>query len=237
MPSSRAGWCLIFVVAVVVVAGVIGIGSAQETPATAANTTTAAGVTIEETTETSSSSANSTTSAQPRTTPDVNDEWQNATPVNIDQTVNGTLPVGDQDWSVFTFDSSGTITVHLAAANRTNLSGFLYNSEGDLLDSSYVAPSGQISLSGETTTGGDYYVFVRNEANDTGTYTFEVSVGEAEGPVSEQTPLQPETNGSGGSGGSSFNFALDLLAGIVVVVAGGYLLFRGLNDSSQVEDE
>ncbi len=245
MPSSRAGWCLIFVVTVVVIAGVIGIGSAQETPATAVNTTTtpttedtqtANGTsTVSATAKaTVSGSAASTTSTRPQTTPDANDGWQNATPIDANRTVNGTLPAGDQDWLVFTLNSGGNITVRLAAANRTDLSGFLYNHEGDRLDSSYVAPGEQISLSGEATTGGEYYVFIRNEASSLGAYAFNTSVTGTEALASEETSLQTEMNSSGGSG---FSFALDLLAGIVVVVAGGYLLIHGVDDSSQVEDE
>lgn len=83
MESQSPGRCLICLSILLVVTGFVGVGGAQQTPtATTANTTTTAGGATDETTETASPSAGSTISAQPQTTSDTNDGWQNATPID-----------------------------------------------------------------------------------------------------------------------------------------------------------
>lgn len=217
MKSQILGRCLICLSVLLVITGFVGVGSTQQAPtATTVNTTTTAGNTTEEMTDTVSPSANSTTSAQPRTTPDANDEWQNATPIETNRTINGTLPAGDQDWSVFTLDSSESITVRLVASNRTNLSGFLYNHEGDLLDSSYVSPSEEISLTGNATTSGQYYIFVRNEGDALGAYAFNISVSESGTATEAMNVEQTQSADENSSSGSGPGFGL--FAGITSVI-------------------
>jgi hypothetical protein len=152
-------------------------------------------------------------------TPDANDGWENATPIGTDRTANGTLPVGDQDWHVFSVESSGRITVRLVAGNRSNISGFLYDSSGDLLDRSYIAPGEQLSLTGQAVSAGDYYVFVRNEATNTsGTYAFSVSIDKFRTATDDGQPQTPAETSSGSGPG------FGLLAGLVAVVGTGFLL-------------
>lgn len=235
MDAPKSDWCRIFifgfVVMIVMIAGFSGIGSAQQTPNattnTTMNTTTTAG-------GQNTPVANGTTTSietparSPTPVPDANDGWENATPVGTDRTANGTLPVGDQDWYVFPIESSGHITVRFVAGNQTNMSGFLYDSGGDLLASSYIAPGEQISLTGQATSAGDYYVFVRNEANDSpGTYAFSVSVDKSGTPDNE-SQLQPEadietTNESGPGFG--------MVGGLVAIGGTGFLLFLARNSN------
>jgi PGF-CTERM protein len=247
MNVSRTNWHLICVVVVVMVAGFVGVGSAQQT----ATTTTATAATTTTTTNTSGQdtltagnttvtiatvegvetvSAASTTPLQSTTrtsTSEPDDIWRNATPIDLDirQSANGTLPGGDQDWYVFSVDSAGTITVRLAAANQTNMSGFLYNSEGTLIDSSYVDPGGQIPLTGQANSSGEYYVFVRNEANDTGAYAFTISIEKSETASGEDQPQSADGSSSGGGPG------FGLLGSLVAILVAGYLVVRTTNNS------
>lgn len=178
--------------------------------------------------ETVSAVSTTLTQSTARTsTSEPNDIWRNATPIDLDtgQSANGTLPDGDQDWYVFSVDSSGTITVRLATANQTNMSGFLYDSGGNLLDSSYVDPGGQISLTGRAASAGDYYVFVRNEANTTGAYAFTISIENSEA-TSGEDQSQP-ADGSSSSGGPGFT----VLGGLVAILTAGYLAVRATSNS------
>lgn len=230
--APESDWCRIFVFAVVVVmvvmvAGFGGIGSAQQTPNATANTTTTTGG--QDTQTTNGTTTNIETAARsPTPTPDANDEWENAAPVGTDQAANETLPVGDQDWHVFSLESSGRITVRLVAGNQTNMSGFLYDSAGDLLDSTYIAPGEQLSLTGQAASAGDYYVFIRNEANTSGAYAFSVSVAESETAADDGQPQTPaETSSASGPG-------FGLLAGLATVVGTGILLlFRLVRNSTR----
>lgn len=226
MDAPKSNWCLIFVVVIVMVAGFSGVGSAQQTPSATANTTTATG-------GQDTLAANGTTTSietiarSPTPTPDANDGWENATPIGTDRTTNGTLPVGDQDWHVFSVESSGRITVRLVAGNRSNISGFLYDSSGDLLDRSYIAPGEQLSLTGQAVSAGDYYVFVRNEATNTsGTYAFSVSIDKFRTATDDGQPQTPAETSSGSGPG------FGLLAGLVAVVGTGFpLLFLLVRNS------
>jgi hypothetical protein len=226
MDAPESEWCRIFVFAVVIVmvAGFGGIGSAQQTPNATANTTTTTGGQM-----TNGTTASLETSARsPTPTPDANDEWENAAPIGTDRTANETLSVGDRDWHVFSLESSGRITVRLVAGNQTNMSGFLYDSAGDLLDSTYIAPGEQLSLTGQAASVGDYYVFVRNEANTSGAYAFSISIDESETAVDDVQPQTPAETSSGS--GSGFG----LLAGLATVVGTGILLlFRLVRNSTQ----
>ena len=225
MASSRAGWYLIFVVVIVMVAGFSGVGSAQQTLNVTTNTTTTTGGQDTQAANGTTTSIETSTHS-PTSIPDANDEWEDATTIGADRAANGTLPVGDQDWHVFSVESSGGITVRLIAGNRTNMSGFLYDSTGDLLDSTYIAPGEQLPLTGQAASAGDYYVFIRNEANTSGAYAFSVSVSEsktAANDVQPQTP--PETSNGSGPG-------FGLLTGLATVVgAGVLLLFRLVRNS------
>lgn len=145
---------------------------------------------------------------------------ENATPIEVGKTVTGRLPVGDQDWSVFTVESRARITVSVTARNETNMSAFLYGGE-DLLDSSFVEPGEQVLLAATVGSGGRYYVFIRNEASDTGgTYAFEVSTSE---PTTNQ-PIE-ETTGDTDSGDDGLGFWTFALLGAVILL--GFLVFRG----------
>ena len=225
MDAPESDWCLIFIVVIVMVIGFSSVGSAQQTPNATANTTTTTGG--QDTQVTNGTTTNvETPTRSPTPTPDANDGWENATPIGTDRTANGTLPVGDQDWHVFSVGSSGRITVRLVAGNQTNMSGFLYDTEGDLRDSSYVGPGEQISLTGQATSSGDYYVFVRNEAADTpGAYVFDVSVAESEAATEGDQPQpEAETEAETSSGGGP---GFGVGAGLVAVVgAGSFLLAR-----------
>jgi hypothetical protein len=228
MDAPESDWCRIFVFAVVIVmvvmvAGFGGIGSAQQTPNATATTTTG-GQDTQTTNGTTTSIETTARSSTP--TPDANDEWKNAVPVGTDRAANETLPVGDQDWHMFSVESSGRITVRLVAGNRTNMSGFLYNSTGDLLDSTYIAPGEQLSLTGQAASAGDYYVFTRNEANTSGAYAFSVSVAESETAadnVQSETPAETSSGSGPGFG---------LLAGLATVVGTGILLLFRLARNS-----
>jgi hypothetical protein len=155
MDAPKSNWCLIFVVVIVMVAGFSGVGSTQQMPNVTTNTTTTTGGQDTQMTNGTTTSIE-TTARSPTPTPDANDGWENAAPIGTDRTANGTLPVGDQDWHVFPVESSGRITVRLVAGNQTNMSGFLYNGAGDLLDSTYIGPGEQLSLTGQTASAGDY---------------------------------------------------------------------------------
>jgi cytoskeletal protein RodZ len=223
---------LIYVIVLMIVAGFIGfvgMGSAQQTPNATTNTTTTTGE--QDTQMTNGTTTNIETIARsPTPTPDANGEWENAAPIGTDRTANETLPVGDQDWHVFSVESSGRITVRLVAGNRTNMSGFLYDSTGDLLDSTYIAPGEQLSLTGQAASAGDYYVFIRNEANTSGAYAFSVSVAESETAANDVQPQTPPETSSGSGPG------FGLLAGLATVVgAGVLLLFRLVRNSMQSE--
>lgn len=227
MDAPESDWCRIFVFAVVIVmvAGFGGIGSAQQTPNVTANATTTTGGQDTQTTNGTTTSIE-TTARSPTPTPDANDEWENAAPIGTDRAANETLPVGDQDWHVFSVESSGRITVRLVAGNRTNMSGFLYDSAGDLLDSTYIAPGEQLSLAGQAASAGDYYVFIRNEANTSGAYAFSVSVSESETAadnVQSETPAETSSGSGPGFG---------LLAGLATVVGTGILLLFRLARNS-----
>lgn len=225
---SVPGRWLIYVVVLMIVAGsigFIGVGSTQQTPNATANTTTTTGRQDTQTTNGTTTSIE-TAARSPTPTPDANDEWKNAAPVGTDRTANETLPVGDRDWHVFSLESSGRITVRLVAGNRTNMSGFLYDSGGDLLDSTYIAPGEQLSLAGQATSAGDYYVFIRNEANTSGAYAFSVSVAESETAADDGQPQTPaETSSESGPG-------FGLLAGLATIIGAGFFLFFRLARNS-----
>jgi cytoskeletal protein RodZ len=224
MDAPESDWCriFVFVVVIVMVAGFGGIGSAQQTPNATANTTTTTGGQDTQTTNGTTTSTE-TAARSPTPTPDANNGWKNAAPTGTDRTANETLPVGDQDWHVFSVESGGRITVRLVAGNRTNMSGFLYDSTGDLLDSTYIAPGEQLSLTGQAASAGDYYVFIRNEANTSGAYAFSVSVAESETAADDVQPQTPAETSSGNGPG------FGLITGLVTVVSAGVLLFLARN--------
>src|SRR5699024_8108544 len=137
MDASRSRRYLVFIAMLVIVMISIfsGAGSAQQMQNTTMNTTATTGG--RSTQVANNSTTNNETNAHPPTptpTPDANDGWENATPVGTERAANGTLPVGDQDWYVFPFESSGRIAVRFVAGNQTNVSAFLYDSGGKLLD-------------------------------------------------------------------------------------------------------
>ena len=246
---SKTNWLLVCIVVILVAVGFVGVGSAQQTATTAtattATTTTATNsggedtLTAGNTTATiatvggletvSAASTTSTQSTMRTSTSEPNDIWRNATPIDLDtgQSANGTLPDGDQDWYVFSVDSAGTITVRLAAANQTNMSGFLYDSGGYLLDSSYVDPSRQISLTGQAASAGDYYVFVRNEANDMGAYAFTISIENSEAASVKNQPQPQPADGSSSGGGPGFT----VFGGLIAILTAGYLAVRATSNS------
>jgi PGF-CTERM protein len=245
MAVSKTNWLFVYAVVVSVVVGFVGVGSAQQTATTTTAATTTATtntsgqgtLTAGDTTATIATvggleTVSATSTAPPQSTTrtstlEPNDIWRNATPIDLDteQSANGTLPDGDQDWYVFSVDSAGTITVRLAAANQTNMSGFLYNSEGTLIDSSYVDPGGQISLTGQANYSGGYYVFVRNEANGTGAYAFTISIEKSETASGEDRPQSADGSSSGGGPG------FGLLGSLVAILVAGYLVVRTTNNS------
>ena len=164
------------------------------------------------------------------------DSPDNATPIKIGEQVTGQLPVGDQDWTTFSVDSGGEISVSVTAQNHTNLSAFIY-SDSELLESAYVPPGEEMSLSAPVDAEGQYYVFVRNEAPNTpGSYSFQVS--ESNSSPSE-TPTsggnEPESD-SGSSGLGAFRI-LGILVVIVLVIAAWYTLFKRRGDDEDEEAE
>lgn len=110
------------------------------------------------------------------------------------------------------------------------MSGFLYDSSGDLLDSTYIVPGEQLSLTGQAASAGDYYVFVRNEANTSGAYAFSVSVAKSETAANDVQPQTPAETSSGTGPG------FGLLAGFMTVAGTGVLLlFRLVRNSTRSE--
>jgi|AntDeeMetagen134_2_1112570.scaffolds.fasta_scaffold01004_3 hypothetical protein len=239
MNRPTNGWKLLCVV-VLLVAAATAVGTAQSTNTTANDTATQNTTLATVAATTTGTEPPSTTGTSPSATATANgtatlsqsptqasrsdqaadDSPDNATAIEIGETVTGNLPVGDQDWSKFTLESGGQVTVSVTAQNQTNLSAFLYSGE-DLLESSFVDPGEQISLTTPVDSGGQYYVFVRNEANDTaGTYAFEVSKSEA---TSQPTQEATENTDSDGDGSGLGFWTLAFLGGLVLL---GYLGFR-----------
>jgi hypothetical protein len=231
MNTPKPNWSLVCIVLVLLAAGFVGVGSAQQT----ANATTNQSVsTVAQSSQTtdgltgtviSPSPISPTVGDAPIPTAEPNDNWQNATPINTGHVVNGTLPIDDQDWFIFTVESSGSITVRIAAS-QANMSVFLYSSGGELLASSYVHPDEQISITGRANSAGGYYVFVRNEGNHTAEYGFEVSV--------EKTPI-PADNSQAGNNGGGLPLSL-IAAGVIIVLLGVILVFRTFDESNPDEE-
>lgn len=162
--------------------------------------------------------SNTTQSAAEASVTD-DDNPRNATAIPINETVNGKLPVGDQDWNVFTLDYGGPITLSVTAGDNTNMSAFLYSREG-MLESSYVSPGERVTLTTTVSSGGDYFVFVRNEASATnGTYTFEVSNGDPESASSTERAKVTESANESGPG-----FGVPIAVGAVILT--GYAAVR-----------
>ena len=111
------------------------------------------------------------------------------------------------------------------------MSAFIY-SDSELLESAYVPPGGQMTLSAPVDAGGQYFVFVRNEAPDTpGSYAFQVS--ESTSSTSE-TPT-PGGNESGAEEGNS-GVGIFRILGIVVVIlvlAASYTLYKRRGDEEE----
>lgn len=161
---------------------------------------------------------------------------ENATPIEIGQIVTGSLPVGDQDWTTFRADSEGQITVSFTAENQTNMSAFIY-SDRELLQSSYVPPGGETSLTASVNYGGQYYVFIRNEAPDTpGSYSFEVSKSNSS---ESETPLPGANEPEADSGSSELGIfpILGILAAVSVIIVAGYTLMRRRGEGNELEEE
>ena len=160
----------------------------------------------------------------------------NATPIEVGEQVTGQLPVDDQDWTVFRVDSGGQISVSVTAQNQTNMSAFIY-SDSELLESAYVPPGGQMSLSAPVDAGGQYFVFVRNEAPDTpGSYSFQVSEST---PSTSETPTSG-SNESGSNKGNSGIGVFRILAIAIVailVLAASYTLYKRRGNDEEEETE
>jgi hypothetical protein len=120
----------------------------------------------------------------------------------------------------------------VTAQNDTNLSAFIYSGQ-ELLESTYVDPSEQVTLTTAADSGGQYYVFIRNEANNTaGAYAFEVSKSET---VTSEPTEDTDRNTDGSGGGLGF-WVLGLVGAIILV---GYVAFRREenNDGEEKADE
>ena len=160
------------------------------------------------------------------------DSPDNATPIKIGEQVTGQLPVGDQDWTTFSVDSGGEISVSVTAQNHTNMSAFIY-SDSELLESAYVPPGGQMSLSAPVDAGGQYFVFVRNEAPDTpGSYAFQVS--ESTSSTSETpTPGGNESGAEEGTSGVGIFRILGIVVVVILVLAASYTLYKRRGDEEE----
>jgi hypothetical protein len=244
MNGSANGWQLLCIV-VLLMAAATAIGAAQSTetanttPTSVAATTISgdssattrapftAGATDNDTTTVSQSPTQTSRSDQA-----ADDVPENATPIEVGETVTGQLPIGDQDWRQFSLESGGKLTLSVTAQNQTDMSAFIY-SDRDLLESTYVDPGEQVMLTATADSAGQYYVFIRNEANDTaGAYAFEVSKSETPSGTTEGAA----GNGDGDNSGFGF-WPLALLGAIILV---GYLAFQsegGGGESNEDEGE
>jgi hypothetical protein len=231
MNGPTNGWQLLCIVVFLTVAAT-AVGAAQSTDTTANTTETpnTAPTTVAATTTTGAESpatemlaiTSTTTPAQSptqisRSNQAINDDPDNATPIEVGERVTGRLPVGDQDWTKFSLESGGKLTVSVTAGNETYMSAFIYSSR-NLLESTYVDSGEQVTLTATVDSGGPYYVFVRNEANDTsGTYVFEVSKSE--------TPTNERDGGTPAKVTNSNGPGFGILATLGAVVLLGYLFF------------
>jgi hypothetical protein len=228
MNGSTNGWRLLCIVVLLLTAAT-AVSAAQSTETTANTTETPNTTTI-------ASNGTTTLSQSPtqasRSDQAANDVPENATPIEIGKRVTGQLPVGDQDWTQFSLESGGELTFSVTAQNQTNMSAFIYSGQ-QLLESTYVDPGEQVILTATADSPGQYYVFIRNEANNSaGAYAFEVSKSEtATGEPTGDTTGNADDNG----GGLGF-WPLALLGAIILV---GYLAFQRewkINEDDEEEE-
>lgn len=160
----------------------------------------------------------------------------NATSIKVGEQVTGQLPVGDQDWTTFRVDSDREISVSVMAQNQTNMSAFIY-SDRELLQSAYIPPGSRMSLNAPVNAGGQYYVFVRNEAPNTpGSYSFQVSESNSstsETPIAEANEPEPD---NGSSGLEPFRI-FGILVAIALVIAAGHTLFKRREEDEDVGEK
>lgn len=241
MKGPTNGWQLLCVV-VLLTTAVTAVGAAQSTETTAnatetpnsTSTTLAATTTPGAESPTSTGTPPTTTVASNGTTTlsqsptqasgsdqATDDVPEGATPIEVGETVTGQLSVGDQDWTEFSLTSGGELTLSVTAQNRTNMSAFVYSGES-LLESTYVNPGEQVTLTTSVDSGGQYYVFLRNEANNTaGAYAFEVSKSE----TATSRAIDDATEDTGSNSNNNW-FGVRTLTPVGLVILLGYLLFR-----------
>jgi hypothetical protein len=222
MNGSTNGWQLLCIVVLLTTAAT-AIGAAQSTETTANATETS----LTTTTADNGTVTRLQSPAQVSRSDQAADNVpENATPIEVGERVTGRLPVGDQDWTQFSLESGGELTISVTARNETNMSAFIYSGE-NLLESTYVDPGERVTLTVTADSAGQYYVFVRNEANATaGTYAFEVSKSDL--TTSEPTE-EPAGNADGNGNGLGF-WTLALLGAVILV---GYLAFRGEGEDEE----
>lgn len=244
MNGPTNGWQLLCIVVLLMTAAT-AIGAAQSTETANATSASGAATTVSGgsstttgtpftagVTENGTAAVSQSSTQMSQSDQAADDVPENATPIEVGERVTGQLPVGDQDWRQFSLESGGRLTLSVTAQNQTEMSAFIYSGR-DLLESTYVDPGEQVMLTATADSAGQYYVFIRNEANDTaGAYAFEVSKSETPSGTTEGAA----GNGDGDNSGFGF-WPLALLGAIILV---GYLAYqseRGDRESNEDEGE
>jgi hypothetical protein len=244
MDGSTNGWQLLCIVVLLITAAT-AVGAAQSTETVNATSTSGAATTVDSgsstptgvpftpgATESVTTTVSQSSTQMSQSDQATDDVPENATPIEVGERVTGQLPVGDQDWRQFSLESGGRLTLSVTAQDQTEMSAFIY-SDRSRLESTYVDPGEQIMLTATADSAGQYYVFIRNEANDTaGAYAFEVSKSE----TPSRTTEGDAGNADGGNSGFGF-WPLALLGAVILV---GYLAFRsggGNKESDENEGE
>lgn len=202
--------------------------TADKTPTAGVNATTPLDEPVESPTSDQATAAIQNTTAVTDTTvagnrSEANDDYQTAPEIRINETIESEIGwQGDIDWFQLEVPEQTSIDVEFRSGSGSNLSVFLYNG-GELVDSSYATPGDTVVISEPASSGGPYYVVakgVESGENATGPYQFEVLTNTDTATNQNQ---DVEGNNSSGSG-SGFSFTL--IAGVIVLLAIGTLIWR-----------
>ncbi len=126
-----------------------------------------------------------------------NDRREEATPIAVDTTVNGTLTGNETDWFAVDVPEAGSLVVAFGGGDPGSVVALvLYDEGGDFVDQRYAASESETRLSEPVEADRTYYLQVVNLGAWSGDYSFTASLEAGEPtptPSPTPTPMPTET--------------------------------------------
>ncbi|WP_299265588.1 hypothetical protein [Halorientalis sp.] len=118
-----------------------------------------------------------------------NDARADATVVQKDTAISGTLDIGEVDWYAVDVTTGEQLTVEYTTQDHAGVAVVaIYSDGGDFEDQVYASATAPVELTETTTTDGQYYIQVVDVEDGSGDYTVTVRSGTTETQTTTETP-------------------------------------------------